>query len=555
MRTFTHDAWSPLAYIPELSDVEGGRPPTAPTWVDDLDARRLTAYRVLAAYMDNVRRYWLPNTRWDRQVSNVDGLLTVSRPEAQEYREYGDPALLVDTARALILGEDQSIEIDDPRPDPQPGTELAPLPSHEWLLDWAARERLTQKLLQGEANSVGLGDGVYVLGMDPAKGRPRLRVYDPGFFFPDPHAVVDGWADDEFPPVVHLAWEYEVDGVTWVRRHTWRMTRLEAATTAPWGGAREWTCMYRVVDYRVDHLAENATVYSAEMSRSPKVVQDWSDLQVDFIPVVHVPNTPSEWGASILLRVGQILDDIANTDTDTALVGQTSAAPAFATVGSVPSLTGRPGEAVGLDAAGAGWTDTSKNLVAVTTLLSSLLDRLAVNTRLAQALLGRVQPNEVPSGYALALGFHPARQLMREARTVRDEKYPLILKFALRLAQAAGKVPPGVTPEARIVLGSSLPADLGQAISTVKDLLPVHGISIGTAVRVLVQAGLPIEDAQAEVDAIQTEMFEQAVKLVEATGDVDAARKMLGLGARGPVLPTPTLVTEPPPTEPPAEGA
>ena len=542
MRTFTHDTWAPLAYIPELSDTDGGRPPTAPTWVDDVDARRLTAYRVLAAYMDNVRRYWLPNGRWDRQVSNVDGLIHVSRPEAQEYREYGDPALIVDTARALILGEDQSVEIDDDRETPEDG-DLPPIPSHVWLHEWAAKERLTQKLLQGEADSVGLGDGVYVLGMDPGKGRPRLRVYDPGFFFPDPHTVVNGWVDDEFPPIVHLAWDYEVDGVTWVRRHTWRMTRLQAPTTTPWGASREWTCMYRVADYRVDQLRENATVYSEEMSRSPKVVQDWSDLGVDFIPVVHVPNTPTEWGASILLRVGQILDDIANTDTDTALVGQTSAAPAFTTVGPAPGLTGRPGEQLGLDTAGAGWTDTSKNLVAVTTLLSSLLDRLAVNTRLAQALLGRVQPNEVPSGYALALGFHPARQLMREARTVRDEKYPLILKFALRLAQAAGQVPPGETPAARIVLGSSLPADLGQAISTVKDLLPVHGISTATAVRVLVQAGLPIEDAQVEVAAIQAEMFEQAVKLVEATGDVPAARAMLGLPEASPVLPVPTVTT------------
>lgn len=545
MRTFTHDTWAPLAYIPELDDSNGGRPHTAATWVDDVDARRLTAYRVLAAYLDNVRRFWLPDTRWERQVANVDGMIQVSRPEASEYREYGDPALLVDTARALILGEDQSVEIDDPRPEPEGGGELPPIPAHEWLHDWATRERLTQKLLQGEANSVGLGDGVYVLGMDTGKGRPRLRVYDPGFYFPDPHASVDGWADDEFPPVVHLAWEYEVDGVTWVRRHTWRMTRLEAPTAAPWGGPREWTCLYRVVDYRVDHLTENATVYSAEMSRTANVVQDWSDLGVDFIPVVHVPNTPAEWGASILLRVGQILDDLANTDTDVAMTGQTSAAPAFTTVGSAPALTGRPGEQLGLDVAGAGWTDTSKNLIAVTSLLGTLLERLAVNTRLAQALLGRVQPNEVPSGYALALGFHPARQLMREARTVRDEKYPLILKFALRLAQAAGKVPPGETPEARIVLGSSLPADLGQAISIVKDLLPVNGISVATAVRVLVQAGLPIEDAQAEVAAIREQMFEDAVRLVEATGDVDAARKMLGRPPRGPVLPAATLPITP----------
>ena len=533
MRAFTHDTWAPLAYIPELGE---DRTP-GPTWVDEVDTRRLFAYRVLAAYVDNVRRFWLPNDRWDRQVTNTDGLIRVTKPEGQEYREYGDPGLLVETARALILGEDQAVDIDDPR-EADVDEELPPIDSHEWIRDWAVKERLTQKLLQGEAHSVGLGDGVFVLGMDPGKGRPRLRTYDPGFFFPDPHAVVPGWVDDEFPPVVHLAWEYEKDGVTWVRRHTWAMTPLDAPVPAPWGAAREWTCMYRVVDYRLDHLRENATVYTGELSSVAVVVQDWTDLEVDFIPVVHVPNTPGEWGTSILLRVGQILDDIANTDTDVALTGQTSAAPALVTQGQSPLMTGRPGEQIGTDMA---WTDTSKNLVAVHSLLDSLLERLAVNSRLAQALLGRVQPNDVPSGYALSLGFHPARQLMREARTVRDEKYPLLLKFALRLAQVAGKVPPGETPTMRVVLGSSLPADLGQAVDTVKELLPVRGISTRTAVQVLIEAGLPIENARDEVAAIRQDMFEEAVKLVEATGDVDAARRMLGLPEGSPVLPAPTV--------------
>jgi hypothetical protein len=525
MRQFVHDTWAPLAYIPELGDTS--TPPTAPTWVDPVDARRLTAYRVLAAYLDNVRRYWLPDSRWETRAQNVDGYMRIEKGEASSYREYGDPGLVVDTARALILGEDQSVEIDDPRPVPD-GGELPPDERHEWVRTWVVKERLTQKLLQGEANSVALGDGVYTLGFDTRTQRPRLRVYDPGFYFPDPHAAVEGWGDDEFPPVVHLAWEYDDDqGVTWVRRHTWRMTRLDHPVQAPWGGVREYTCLYRVVDYRLDRLIKNATVYSEELSTTTVVVQDWTDLLVDFIPVVHVPNTPGEWGASILLRVGQILDDLANTDTDTALIGQTSAAPTLATDSPAPLIDGRPGSTI---QGAAGWVDTSKNLIAVKSLADSLLERLAVNTRLAQALLGRVQPNEVPSGYALSLGFHPARQLMREARTIRDEKYPLLLKFALRLAQANNVVPAGETPNMRISLGASLPADLQVAVETVKNLLPVHGISLDTAVRILAQAGLPIEDAEAEVAAIRRDMTEQAKELVEATGDVDAARERLGLG-------------------------
>src|SRR5690606_18878241 len=128
--------------------------------------------------------------------------------------------------------------------------------------------------------------------------------------------------------------------------------------------------------------------------------------------VVHVPNTPDEWGESVLLRVGQILDDIQYTDTDLAQGAATSAAPVFVTEGApVNGLTGAPGTALGFPEGGSGaWADTSKNLTAWHQHINHLLDRLAVNARLAQALLGRIQPNDVPSGYALALGFHPARQ-------------------------------------------------------------------------------------------------------------------------------------------------
>lgn len=537
MRDHIDDTWAPLNYVPELAG--SGRPKGSKTWVDDVDARRLTAYRVLHSYANNTRRFWLPDEEWAGGVENVDGMIRFSKGYASNVREYGDPALLVNTARALILGEDQSIEFPDLDDEATPGV------IEEWLLEWATRERFTQKLLQGEETTVGIGDGVHVLGVNEAKRRPVHRVYDPGFYFPDTTTLVPGWVDDEFPPIVHLAWEQEdTEGVTWVVRHTWRMERLDTPRPAPWGGTQEWACLYREVHYRVDAMLDNANVYSPEISRKSgtKVVKDWTDTRVDFIPVVHVPNTPDEWGKSILLTVGQILDDIAGTDTDLSGGAQTSANSTLVTTGPTqpPALTGRPGEQLGMTEGSAAWTDTSKNLLALTGYLDKLTERLAQNSRLSQALLGQVQPNEVPSGTALSLGFHPARQLMREARTVRDEKYPLILRFAVRLAQAAGWLPAGETPRVVVALGASLPADLAEAVKTVTDLLPVHGISTATAVRILVKAGLPIEDATAEVEAIRQESYDAAVKLVEATGNAAAAAQMLGV----PPVTTTGLVTE-----------
>lgn len=531
MRDYVQDQWAPLAHIPELT--ENRRPIGAPTWIDDHDTRRLTAYRVLSAMRDNTRRYWLPESMWAREVRGRGQGLDISEAPAASYREYGDAALLVDTARALLLGDDQTITTPD-------GTSKE---VRTWLAEWAVKERVEQKLLEGEENAIGDGDGVFVLGWSTPKNRPTLRVFDPGFYFPDEQTTVPGWDDDEFPPIVHLAWEWiDQAGKTWIRRQTWKLVPLTGTVTAPWGSPRAWTCLYRSVDYDASERYPKATVYSPELTPSryrtiltagDTDADGWVDMAVDFIPVVHVPNdasTQRTFGTSLLTRIAQILDDIGNTDTDLAAASQT-AAPALVTTG-VPAggLEGGAGQQWAMPAEStAGYLDTSKNLTALREFDKDLLDRLATNSRLALALLGRVQPNDVPSGYALSLGFQPARQLLREMRTVRDEKYPLILKFAMRLAQAYGALPPGKTPAATIELGTALPSDLPVAIDMVKDLLPAHAISTQTAVKVLQLAGLPIDDAKTEVDAIRTEWFDQAVKLVEATGNVQAAAAMLGV--------------------------
>lgn len=513
-----HDQWAALSYIPDLAG-DRTRPDGAPTWLDDFDARRLTAYQVLSAYTDNTRRYWLPASMWARPVRAREMGVTIDASSAEQQREYGDPALVVNTARSLLLGDDQTITCDSQ-------------PVLDFLTEWATRERFGQKILEGEEHTITQGDGVHVLHPSGAKGRVRHRVYDPGFYFPDTRTPVDGWDDDDFPPIVHLAWEWiDNDQVTWIRRTTYRMTRLEQPRVTAWGDQAEWTCMYRVVDYPLDHL--KGTVYSPEMGNQGNVLTDWTDLLVDFIPVVHVPNDPSTertWGRSLLLLVGQILDDLQYTDTDLAAASQT-ASPAFVTSGApAGGPTGRPGEMIGLpEGASGGWADTSKNLTALTGYITSLIERLAQNTRLSQVLLGAISPDQVPSGYALQLGFAPAQSLVREMRAVRDEKYPLILRFVLRLSQAWGWLDSGPTPEAAVTLGAAFPSDLPGAIAAVKDLLPAHGISTLTAVNMLKAAGLPVDDAKAEVQRIRQESYEQAKDLAEATGNFAAAAEMLGV--------------------------
>ena len=516
MRSAIQDEWSPLSFIAALGGEDGTKPPGAAQYFDLSDQRRMRAYAILNAFMTNTRREYLGQVgvgRVDRSGRPIE-----STAEAREYREYGDAALLVQAARALILGDEQTVILSNP--DDDEPLDAATSPLAEWVEGWLAREQFTQRLLSGETHTIGLGDAVYVLGTSDRAGRPKLRVEDPGFYFPDFDAQVEGWDDDGFPAVVHLCWEYEsaADRKTHTRRVTWRMAPLEEAVASPWSDQpRRWTCWYSVEDMLTGDISSKASVYSERMARNVEQVVEPTDLRIDFIPVVHVPNTPGVWGTSLLTMLAQLLDDIQSNDSDIATASQTANPLLVTDAEALPALTGLPGESVRLNP-GADARYISASLAGLMEHGDRLARRLAQNSRLGEVLLGRVAPNDVPSGLALNLGFHPARQLMRDARTIRDEKFPLIVKFALRLAQAWGWCPPGPTPDIQVALGNSLPSDLPSVVENVKDLLAARAISVDSAVRMLQSAGLPLDDAAAEVARIQADDTEALVRLVDALG-------------------------------------
>jgi hypothetical protein len=565
-RFFTHDLWAPLSHIAQIGSAapDGARPPDLPTWLDDDDARRLMAYRVLTAYRTNVRRMFLPDGMWQGSVhpGAEGGLTQTERPPAESYREYGHGALLVETTRAIVLGDEQTITVpalaDTDPADPAGGPARAAL---DWWTDWATRERLQAKLLVQEDNSVGDGDGILVVSWSTELGRPVLRTYDPGFYFPDLLSAdrTPGWVQ-EYPPIVHLAWEYDTpDGVRMLRRYSWRMVRLEVPVASPWGGQRVWTCWYEAAEWRLDRIRDKTTVYTLQGGQAGgRWITEPEDLGIDFIPVVHVPNTETSsavhFGTATPLLVAQILDDLSGSDTDVARTAESAAAgPAlFTGMGSARDMPAGPDRSWwGPEGSSAGFVDTSKVMVAGLEHNKHLIEALAVNSRLSLSLIGRVSPTDAVSGYAMALGFAPARALMRQLRLVRSEKHPLILKFAYRLAQARGALPGGSTPAGEIDLGPGLPSDLALAVEQARTLLTQPAaISTATAVRMLMAAGLPIPDAEAEVAAIRAENTAAAVQLVEATGDVPAARAVLGLPEAGPVLPAPVLPPEPSPGGP-----
>ena len=570
-REWIHDTWSPLSYVEALGDGSPDHPidrvgAGIPTWVDLHDARRLLAYRILTAYRDNTRRYWLPAHLKMRPLEVDQRGVTrfSSLSPAEKYREYGHANLLVETARALVLGDDQQIVCPDFE-DCADGTEPPPelVAAQDWLTSWAEQVGLMPKLHSMEENAVGDGDGVLVLSLDRTEpGNPRVRLdpYDPGFYFPDLASIdtTPGWTDLDYPPIVHLAWERNDPAnhqITYLRRVTWRMVPLTGPARTAWDSTRVWTCLHSVTEWRTDMLRGSDTIYTLDPATGT-TIQPETDLGIDFLPIIHVPNDEPggrHFGRSVLLLIAQVLDDIAGSDTDLAITSEMVANPPVVTTGAGPdpALTTGPGATWGLaSGATAEMLDTSGVLTAGQAHNRTLLKTLAVNGRLSEALIGRVDPTDVPSGLALQLGMAPTRSLVRAMRGVRTRKHALLLKFALRLAQTAGLVPAGPTPKAVIDLGAALPTDRAATIEEAKTLLAAGAISTGTAVRMLQAVGIPVEDAQAEVDAIRAESFAAAVQLVEATGDVAAARKMLGLDDPG----APTGPPAPPAPVPPVNG-
>jgi hypothetical protein len=556
----SNDLWSPLNYAIGAGVGHTSRGAGIARYIRDDDSRRLVAYQFLDALAKNIRRYWLPASMWstglprggnDEKQLTLDDAGPVQAP-AQNYREYGDAGNLIDVARSLILGDEQRIRVPDAEPGPTPddgGEPAAPSglakAVQDWVDGWAEKEQLTEKIVEVEDNAICAGDGVTALVWSQRKKRPIVRSYDPGFYFPDWDAGSSrlyrdwGWEDEDYPPVVHTVWEVadpDDPERVWVERSTWSLRPTGRPVKRRYQtDPVEWTCWFEKTWF---DLETDGDLYSwSSSSKGARVVQEPTDLQIDFIPVVHVPNTPPGsklWGRSLLMSVVQLLDDVATGSTDLAVNAETVAGGTIISQGATEQPPDAPGWWSFMQGGGAQVLDTSHVLDALIKHLERMEKKLALNTRLGEILLGLVAANEVPSGYAMRLGFSGPAALEREFTAVRTKRYALLAKMAVRMAQQAGVLPAGDTPQILFILGKGLPVDRAAAIAEVRDLLaPPAAISIVTAVRMLQEAGIPIEDAEKEVERIRAENLDDAIKLVQATGDVPETRKRLGLDPNG----------------------
>lgn len=588
------DAWTPVSFKHVMGNTkQPGVSWLAPTWVGT-HKRRLQAYKILQSYIDNSSRFFLNTTDIDtienRREYGDAALVVGSIVDAllgDEWKVTVDGAEVAPVAPAPVApatppGQDPPDPSTPPAkpPVPTPGQppdpEVEPVLSPEsrrarevqdWLLNWIDLEKLGHHMQEVEHDAVGLGDGVYVVSWSNTKQRPRIQSYDPGFYFPV--LDEDNRADQDFPRRVHIAWEEESNDPTKirVRRITWELRGIEPARDSfgdfillddgslplipgdtrngvgmitrslPWSDdpvtetcfMTDATWLLPKLNVTVDDFSGGTASYA--VNEDGQMVRDL-DLLIDFMPVIHVPNTVAirnHFGRSSMATVLQVLDDLAAADTDLQAASATTGSPPIALGGATMETdNGRlktygPGTVFETGEGTMTILDTSNSLDAIIKYVDGLLARLAVNSHLPESVLGRVKPSEVPSGIALALSFGPLESMVRKMRDVRNEKYPTLLKFVLRFALLGKVLPDGELPEARVRFGSFLPSDKSTAVQHVVQLLGVNAISLETALQMLVEAGFPIVDAGLELARIEAD---RAQKQAHELAKMDAAAKI-----------------------------
>lgn len=554
------DPWTPLSFKSHIGVSDAPKRNLAPDWVGESHRRRLAAYMVLQAFIDNAAKWFMPEVDDDR-------------------REYGDVALFRNQILAALIGKDYSLVTDkaqDPisavkrleqllagetptKPAVDPTTAL-PVPGPEqpieisdeekqraletqaaqefqtWIRDWAKKQRFNMKMVECERNSVGLGDGVYTLGYSPRNKKLRLRVFDPMFYFPE----LTDENDDEFPDVVHFCWEVVEDSrpesTTKLRRITYRMVPLERPRPTKYGETEEWTCLMSDGVWEInDHAptAKDLTTESAQWATytDPRTGEEIEfhdvDLGIGFMPVLHVPNTiagSAHFGTSSIAHITQIFEDLSLNDTDLQASSATTGKPPVVLKGGrlngkAPSY--KAGEVWEVDAQGGlDILDTSRSLDVLLKQNKSLLERLSTNGRLPAVALGRAKLDQQIAGISLRLMFGPMESMVQEMRQVRDEKYDLFFKMVWRMCRQYGiEGTPDRFFDTHLRLGNFIPADQSSTVTQVVQLVERSAISLETGVLMLMEAGIPISDVAEEVLRIQSRDFKGANLLLDATGD------------------------------------
>ncbi|MGW1015232.1 hypothetical protein [Streptomyces niveus] len=275
-----------------------------------------------------------------------------------------------------------------------------------------------------------------------------LKTIDPGFYFP---VLPDGAIDaDKYPARIHLAWETAANPAAGskgtLRRVTYELGSIgedeQMTRTYPWSARPSTlTCFLTDAEWDLDQVDRIGDVDSLSLKRAwfhtnaDGDVLDHLDLQLDFIPVIHVPNTingAEHFGQSSLMKAAQLIDDLGAAETDSQRASATTGSPIIGLSGARLPIDRKSGQPLPVQVElGMVWplgdsgqlttVDTSTQLAELRSYVDTLRERLSVVTRLPASVLGTMDVSQAPSGYAIQLSFGPLDAMVRSMRLARSE--------------------------------------------------------------------------------------------------------------------------------------
>jgi hypothetical protein len=440
--------------------------------------------------------------------------------ERQGILEFGDAALVVETLRDALIGVSGiNITADDIE------TSESSLKRVKRLRKWWKAELLDSKIFENETNCTVLGDSVYRLRMSVKKGKKKtvkVDTFDPGFFFPE-------FDEDGDLIKAHLAWEEEyirnngengkrvyketyvlIDDRCFVTAGYYEPMREDSSPNSDWFDLDDLT----LISYKVDN---NGAEY------------DNMDLQIDFIPIIYIPNINVQgepFGKSDLARALDIFSEIANSNTDMASNTSLLGSPPLVLKsdgqygevddnGQSSVTTVGPGQVIEVGPTGDAFLLEVHNMnAAIDSYLKGLDKKLFEVTRATKLAAGKMEGSIIPSGISLRLMQNPLVQATLPKRIGRTHKFLLMLKFVQKLFAKFGE-PDDMALFADddyshidIEFSDIFPTDRSQAINDLAVAYTAGFLSLETAVRMCNRLGIDIDDVKKEVERIKKEREE-----------------------------------------------
>lgn len=500
-------------------------------WVPLDHRRRLKAYELLNSYFSNYSRSFRKNpetgdTALNEDLCEVgdsfwlcekmrDKLLGGGITLNTELSSLGDKIAYEKLLQSTLLADDIKSLIQEQLNILSAAEEISLL-REKILGGWFKNNNIFNTIHENELTASWSGDCVYYIYWDVNKECPNIKTYDPGFVFPfyfydsPEESLMDG--DKEIVERWFLAYDTKFGDYDAVYRETYELViELDG-----------YKCYKHAAFYKTNSISIEE--FSDVNIFSDGLIDDWVDLQIDFIPFQWVSNLKigsSNFGLSNIQNNVDILDNLINNYSDIstnseylggAIIGasgkevrpvKNSSTNELIPIRIMPRSVYFLGEGGSMDL-----IDTSNMQSALLSTEDSLFKRFLNNNNIPDILSSKGgDATRDLSGYALRIRMTPFIDKMVPLRTSRQEIYSAMMEKVMKMFSIYGnafekKIFSGALFKINFKFGDLYPQDEADNISILNSKTQLF--SKKTVLKMAREAGYDI-DIDNELDLLNSD--------------------------------------------------